>query len=98
MKLKVTVDIGELPQTGDDWELYTASMPCERAAKALTAALKKALRAVGGGASVPDALRAHFDPVARKYASHGAQDSESMYRAQRILDRLERMTKPPKAW
>lgn len=95
MKLKITVDIGRLPETGDDWELYTATMPCERAAKALTAGLKKALRALGGGASIPDAMRDHFDPVARKYADHGAQDSEPMRHAERILERLARMTKPP---
>lgn len=92
MKLKVTIDIGKLPETGDDWELYTASMKCEGAARALTAALKKALRAVGSGASVPDAMRDHFDPVARKYADFGAQDSEPMRHAERILERVRAMT------
>ena len=94
MKLKVTIDIGRIPETGDDWELYTATMKCEGAARALTAALKKALRAVGAGATVPDALREHFDPVARKYADYGAQDSEPMRHAERILERVWEMTKP----
>lgn len=29
------------PVTGHDWELYTASMKCERAARSLTSGLKK---------------------------------------------------------
>ncbi len=92
MKLKVTIETGKLPETGDDWELYTATMKCEGAARALTGALKKALRAVGAGATVPEALRDHFDPVARKYADYGAQDSEPMRHAERILERVRAMT------
>jgi len=92
VKVKVTVDVGKLPETGDDWELYTASMKCEGAARALTGALKKALRAVGEGTTVPDALRDHFDPIARKYADYGAQDSEPTWKATRILERVHAMT------
>ena len=33
-----------MPATGEDWQLYTASMKCGKAAKALTAALKKLLK------------------------------------------------------
>lgn len=92
MKLNVTVDIGRIPETADDWELYTSSMNCTVAARALTAALKKALRAVAKGATTYEAMKAHFDPVARKYADYGAQDSEPTHHAERILDRVRAMT------
>jgi hypothetical protein len=95
MKVNVTIDIGKLPETGNDWELYTCSMKCERAAKALTAALKRAIRACGEGKTTYEAMKEHFDPVARKYSAYGAQDTEPMVKAEMILDRVSALTTRP---
>jgi len=92
-RIKVTVDAGKLPETGDDWELYTASMKCERVARSLTAALKRAIEAVEAGKTSSEAMREHFDPVARKYADYGACDTEPTGLAGSILDRVMDLTK-----
>lgn len=92
MKLKVTIDVGPLPVTADDWELYTGSMKCARAARALTGALKRALRARARGATAPEAMKLHFCPVADRYAAHGARDTEPTHVAWSIMDRVGALT------
>ncbi len=74
-----------IPSTGSDWELYTSSMACGRAARALTSALKKAVAVVDKAAK--DGFRptenGYYElyekygvPVCSKYASFGAYDTE----------------------
>lgn len=77
-----------VPSSADDWELFTASMPCNKAANALTAALCKALAFVGKGMSVDEAMHKYMDPVMDKYADCGAADSEPRYHAVSCLSRL----------
>jgi hypothetical protein len=36
-----------VPKTGEDWQLFTCSMKCGNAARALTAQLKKVMMAIG---------------------------------------------------
>lgn len=77
------VDVS-IPSTGDDWELFTSSMACGTASRALTSALKKALKAVDGFVHRGEKpVRAAYlakcqyvNPVQEKYASYGAQDTE----------------------
>lgn len=92
MKVTVTIDVGTLPETGDDWELYTASMDCAEAATALTKALEEAIIACAAGKRASQAMSEHFCPVARTYADWGACDSEPMGRAERFLERVQAMT------
>lgn len=87
------VDIGELPRSADDWELYTCSMPCDEAAQALTAGLEKAIEACASGDRTGyEALKEHFYPVARRYADWGACDTEPTGKAEAIIDRIQALT------
>lgn len=95
MKVKVTLDVGKLPVTADDWELYTCSMKCGAAARSLTAALKRAIAACASGKSTYEAMEEHFNSVASKFAEYGAQDSEPMHMAERILDRVSALSNRP---
>jgi hypothetical protein len=63
---KVTVDL-----TADDWQLFTASMDCAQAAKALN-------RAASEGLSLPTATEAfaHWSTIADLWARYGASDTE----------------------
>ncbi len=79
-----------IPTTGEDWELYTSSMACGRAARALTAALKRALLVVdkaikAGTGHTDDGLETlmdqHLYPVMSTYSSYGAYDTEPRYHA-----------------
>lgn len=93
MRVRVMVDIGELPRTAEDWELYTASMDCEVVAPLLTHALEKAIEsAASGDMTAHEALSEHFYPVARRYADWGACDTEPMGKAEAILDRIQALT------
>ena len=83
--LPLSGKIVRIPVSGLDWQLYTSSMRCERAAKSLTTALKKALGEVDkalkeGFHPTPDGLERlvhkHLRPVMDKYASFGACDTE----------------------
>ncbi|HEP8974372.1 TPA: hypothetical protein VDU83_006803 [Pseudomonas aeruginosa] len=57
--------------TAKSWQLYTASMQCDEAAKELSAALEQALMCQTEGAAW-----AVMGPVMEKWAEHGATDSE----------------------
>lgn len=84
----------KLPTTGADWQLYTYTMKCGRAARALTAALKKAAKACtpnaqgGRKMSAEAALEKYMYPVMSKYSSFGAYDSEPSYVARNYLERI----------
>ncbi len=73
------------PTTAQDWQLYTSNMNCTVAARALTAALKRAkVRAVAiyrKGGVTPEsaaykAMREVMYPTMNKYADKGACDTE----------------------
>jgi CO/xanthine dehydrogenase Mo-binding subunit len=73
------------PETPDDWQLYPGGK-AKSAAKALTAALAKAIEAVKKGMSPEDAYAKFVEPVGDKYAAQGASDTEPRNVA---LDALE---------
>lgn len=85
----------EIPTTDMDWELYTSMSGSGRAARSLTAALKRSLRAVpklvGEGMTVPEALGQAkripdgFDAAQGKYAEFGAADTEPNYYGNQAL-------------
>ena len=91
-----------VPSTGDDWQLYTCSMACGNAARALTGALVKALRVIDahaakGYAPTPrgaEKLMAEvIYPVMDKYAKFGAADTEPRGVAYSSMERaIEKMT------
>jgi hypothetical protein len=91
--LPLTGKVVSVPSTGRDWELYS-TMACGRAARALTAALKKALHEVDkaakdGYAPTEDGLdrlmSKYLDPVMSKYSEFGAYDTEPRYHAVHTL-------------
>lgn len=94
MKVTATIDVGKLPETADDWELYTCDMDCAEAASALTKALEEAVRACAAGKKAHQAMTDHFCPVARAYADWGACDTEPLGHAETILERVQAMTTP----
>ena len=63
---KVTVNL-----TADQWQLFTVSMNCTQAAKALN-------RAASEGLSLPTASEAfaHWEITSDRWANYGAADSE----------------------
>lgn len=101
MKMKSGKEIS-IPTTGEDWQLYTYSMKCGTAARALTAALKKVLVEIDANASKgyaptsrgADALIGkHIYPVMRKYSDFGAEDTEPRYVAYHTVEQaIERLT------
>lgn len=86
----------EIPTTGNEWQLYTSSMACSGAAKALTSALVRALRkldwAKSAGPMAPvavyDIYREIVWPVMVKYRDYGATDTEPRGVAQDALGRV----------
>lgn len=91
-----------VPSTGEDWQLYTYSMKCGNAARALTAALVKALRIIDQHAAkgyAPTSRGAEklmgdmIYPVMNKYAEFGACDTEPRNVAYGSMERaIEKMT------
>ena len=91
-----------VPNTSKDWELYTRTMKCGNAARALTAALVKALRVIDQHASKGYAptergaaklMNEHVYPVMEKYAKFGAFDTEPRGVAYSTIERaVETMT------
>jgi hypothetical protein len=93
MKVKVLIDIGEIPRSADDWELYTATMDCSAIAPLLTHALERAIEACASGdRGGHEALKEHFYPVARKYADWGACDTEPTEKAEAVIDKIQALT------
>ena len=87
----------KVPSTGDDWQLYTCSMACGRAAASLTAAVVRAAKTIDEMASKgyrpteAGASKLYQDviyPVMSRYADFGASDTEPRGVAQDALDRV----------
>lgn len=95
--IKITVNVPQL--TAEEWELYSASMNCTRAARALNAALVLACKSIAKvraevtgavwsttqGLVLDHAMRDFMYPVMSKYAGFGASDSEPLYHAKYTL-------------
>ena len=82
-----------IPSTGEEWELYTVSMGCSVAARALTGAMKRSLRKFDTLLTKygedyreigPESM-APFYQAAEKYAKYGAYDTEPRYHARRTM-------------
>ena len=74
-----------VPSTGDDWQLYTSSMACGRAAAALTSALVRVLKTIDSNvalgyrpteAGAQNLYSTVIAPVMSRSASFGAYDTE----------------------
>lgn len=87
----------QLPRSGNAWQLYTSSMKCGQAARALTSALKKAEKALrkalkgvvtreAAESAVYNAMKECMYPVMNQYASFGAYDSEPCWVATDYLN------------
>jgi len=86
-----------VPSTGDDWQLYTCSMACGRAAASLTAAVVRVAKEIDQMASKgyrpTEAGASHLMnkviyPVMSKYSSFGASDTEPRGVAYDAIDRI----------
>jgi len=66
----------------DMWELYTASMDCSEAAKALNEAF---VNAVNAGKTRRE-VEAAVNEVQMKYREYGANDSEPFWHLEALLD------------
>ena len=88
MKLTANIEI-KVPESAEEWELYTNSMRCGKAARSLTAALKKSMRLFIKDTSISqyDALKPFF-AAANKWADYGTSDSEPVHHAERAMRRL----------
>jgi len=78
IKRRVTVDLD-----ADAWELFTVSMDCTKAARALNVAASKAL-------SLPtrDEAWELWSAASEKWADYGAADSEPRYVFRDLLDQV----------
>jgi len=86
-----------LPSTGDEWQLYTCSKPCGRAAAALHAAVVRVAKEIDRMASkgyrpseagAEKLYRDIVSPVMTKYSSFGASDTEPRGVAYDAIDRI----------
>jgi hypothetical protein len=71
--------------SANDWQLYTASMPCKRAANALNSNLKKLVNTKG---STVDSVRSGMSSTMAKYSKFGAYDSEPIWFLDHILNQV----------
>lgn len=85
LKSKTTIKI---PSTAEEWQLYSSSMKCGQSVRALTTALKKAIRAIEKGERADGLMDRFMYPVMDAHASYGASDTEPRNVA---LDCLERV-------
>ena len=71
----------ELQLTADDWDLYTGSLDCEPAAKALNVEIAAIINAA------PNKDKAYFEgcKVLELYSEFGAGDTEPRYVLRNIL-------------
>jgi 6-phosphogluconate dehydrogenase (decarboxylating) len=85
----------QIPTTGGDWQLYTTSMACGKAARSLTAALKRSIRSfdrMTKDRSVVNALADAYYCESGIYekmdelSGYGAADSEPRWVAQNALE------------
>ena len=76
-----TVSVGF---TADQWQLYTASMDCSKAAEALNLQLQKA---VNSGMD-RERVRDHMDVVMSRLSGYGAADTEPEVTLLKALERM----------
>lgn len=69
--------------TANEWQLYSESMNCTRAAAALNAA---AAEAINRSTTAAEAMKC-FYPAMNKWADYGAADSEPYYVASDLFTR-----------
>lgn len=87
----------KLPTSVNDWQLYDVP-GANKAARALTAALKKAAKAVrpnrlGGRLMSPDgAMGVYIDALRTKFRAQGAVDSEVYYVARDYLNEIKQLS------
>lgn len=74
----------ECSLTAEQWQLYTYSMKCGNAARALNAAVKRAARTEG---TKPGFYR-EVEKVMCKYSKYGAYDSEPTWVLDEIADEI----------
>lgn len=81
----------KIPSTGLEWELYTSSMGCAKAATGLTGALKRSFRdfdknigTLGTKNAAEKAYKVWYDS-AEKYSNYGALDTEPCWRACKMI-------------
>lgn len=88
-----------VPSTGDDWQLYTSSMACGRAAASLTAALVRVAKEIDamakkGYAPTPaGAYKLYNDivePAMNRNSEYGACDTEPRNVAYDAIERVVR--------
>ena len=90
-----------VPTTADDWELYTSSMKCGNAARALTAATIRVIKTIDayaqkGYAPTPEGAsklyREIIEPVMSRYSKFGAYDTEprgvAYYTMERAIQKI----------
>ena len=84
----------DIPSTADEWELFTSTMSCGHAARALTAALKRALKTFEQVAPKEGPLKASraaysiWEGVSEKYANFGSMDTEPRWHARDAIRRF----------
>lgn len=87
----------KVPSTGEDWQLYTSSMKCGRAAVALTCALLRVAKTIDRMALrgyAPTRTTAHqmyysvIYPVMDKWSDFGACDTEPRNVAYDAIERV----------
>lgn len=93
--MQVTIDL-KFPTTARAWQLHDMKGSPD-AARAMTSALRKAVRAVKAGAKTGEAYDEHVLPVASKYAKHGAADRNSIWVALAVLEKVVATRKARKA-
>lgn len=76
MIIEKQIKITKINVTAQEWQLYTASMGCSGAARALNSAFKKAVNAKG---STPESVQEEMDKVRAVYSKYGAYDTEPRY-------------------
>jgi hypothetical protein len=84
----------DIPSTSDEWELFTSTMSCGHAARALTAAMKRALKRFErvapkeGPTKAFSAAYSEWLETAYKYSDVGASDTEPRWVAQDAIQRF----------
>jgi hypothetical protein len=76
--------------TADDWQLFTASMNCNGAARKLNTTLRQAVNKKG---STAFEVRLEMHPVMRELSKFGANDSEPQWLLASVLDEVYRLDK-----
>ena len=81
-KVTVTKKIKSIKLTGSDWQLFTASMDCTKAAQTLNTAFKKL---VNDGMTRQE-VQEGMQPIMSRLSDYGAADSEPTHTLLDLLD------------